>query len=258
MIKTNLRWPGGKSRMVKKLEVHFPKKIDNYFDLFLGGGSVLLHVIQKYMPIEIMGNDIDKDLINYYCKVQKKPDEIINTILDIKNNFDSDQFRKKFNDLDRKIPEHYFILNKTSFSGIGYNYSKSSYEKNFTIKSINRINEISEIIKNVRFSNVDFEEIKFPLKNFFIYLDPPYFSNRKKGLYGKNGEYHKEFNHKSLRELVERYRNDNEILLSYDDCDEIRELYKDFNIIPFDFTYSMTNTGGNMCKIGKELIIKNY
>ena len=47
-------------------------------------------------------------------------------------------------------------------------------------------------------------------------------------------------------------------MLSYDDSPYIRELYKDYNIYSFDFVYSMTNTGGNLCKNGKEIVITNY
>jgi DNA adenine methylase len=47
-------------------------------------------------------------------------------------------------------------------------------------------------------------------------------------------------------------------MISYDDSPFIRELYKDYNIYSFDFVYSMTNTGGNSCKNGKEIVITNY
>lgn len=45
--------------------------------------------------------------------------------------------------------------------------------------------------------------------------------------------------------------------MTYDDCDYIRDLYKDYNIFPFEFSYGMRNAGkGNMK--GKELLISNY
>ena len=68
----------------------------------------------------------------------------------------------------------------------------------------------------------------------------------------------KEFNHDALFEFVQKYSADNKIMISYDDCDYVRELYKDYNIYNFDFVYPMTNVGGNKCKIGKEIVITNY
>ena len=67
--KTNLRWAGGKSKMTKILDNFFPKEVDKYLETFTGGGSVLLHIIQRYNPQIIFANDIDSKLINYYNNV---------------------------------------------------------------------------------------------------------------------------------------------------------------------------------------------
>ena len=44
--KTPLRYPGGKSRACKKMEPFFPdlRDYDVYYEPFLGGGSVALHL----------------------------------------------------------------------------------------------------------------------------------------------------------------------------------------------------------------------
>ena len=67
-IKTNLRWPGGKSKMTKILDNFLPKEVNKYLEVFTGGGSVLLHIIQKFHPETAYANDIDKNLIGYYEK----------------------------------------------------------------------------------------------------------------------------------------------------------------------------------------------
>ena len=46
-------------------------------------------------------------------------------------------------------------------------------------------------------------------------------------------------------------------MITYDDCDYIRDLYKDYNIFPFEFSYGMRNVGKGNLK-GKELLISNY
>ena len=45
-FKTPLRYPGGKSRACKKMEPFFPdlRDYDVYYEPFLGGGSVALHL----------------------------------------------------------------------------------------------------------------------------------------------------------------------------------------------------------------------
>ncbi len=257
-LTTNLRWPGGKSKMTRILQAFMPSAIDNYFEVFTGGASVLLFVMQKYKPKTILANDIDQNLVRYYKYLQSQPEELVAQLLNIKNSFDSEQFRSEFKKLDTTDPVQFFVANKTSFSGLNYNYSKLAYEKNFTHRSIEKIIRLSAILSPADFINVDFISFDQPLKDYFIYLDPPYFSNAQKGLYGKKGTLHKSFDHEALKLFVDRYAADNKIMISYDDCTDIRQIYSSYHHYKFDFVYSMTNTGGNNCKTGKEIVITNY
>jgi DNA adenine methylase len=257
-VKSNLRWAGGKSKMTAKLDNFFPKEINKYFEVFVGGGSVMLYIIQKYKPYKIIANDINDYLINYYKNIQTKPQEIIDYLLTIKNKYTKETFKPIFKVLNSEESGDFFILNKTSFSGLNTNYSIQAYDKNFSLNGINKINNISKLIQQVEFINKDFVDLDLDLSDYFIYLDPPYYSNKEKGLYGKKGLLHKNFNHEALFDFVEHYGIDNKIMISYDDCDYIRQLYKNYNIYGFDFVYSMTNVGNNKCKVGKEIVITNY
>lgn len=260
-IKSNLRWPGGKSKMTKILKDYFPDNIDKYLEIFTGGGSVLLYIIQNYNPKTIFANDIDDKLINYYQTIKLNPQQVIDECMEIKNNYNYQTFREIFYNLNRNIASHFFISNKTSFSGLNNNYSEQAYDRNFSVNCIKKINDISNVIQNTNFLNYDFININddiIDLNDFFIYLDPPYFGNKKTGLYGDKGKLHKEFNHDELFNWIEKYTTNNKIMISYDDSPYIRELYKNYNIYNFDFKYSMTNTGGNLCKTGNEIIITNY
>lgn len=260
-VKSNLRWAGGKSKMTKILDNFFPKEVNKYIEPFIGGGSVLLHVIQKYNPNVIYANDIDENLINYYNSIKNNPQKVVNECLEIKNTYNADSFKTEFYNLDRSKASHFFTSNKTSFSGLNKNYSSQAYDRNFSVKCINKIINISEVIQNVNFINCDFVKLTNEINDitgYFIYLDPPYFGNKDKGLYGDKGKLHKDFDHLELFEFVKTHSEKNKIMLSYDDSPFIRELYKDYNIYGFDFVYSMTNTGGNLCKSGKEIVITNY
>lgn len=261
IVKSNLRWPGGKSKMVKILDKFFPKNIDKYIETFNGGGSVLLHIIQKYNPQIVYANDIDENLINYYNSIKNDAESVVTECLDIKNKYNNETFAIEFKNLDKSKASHFFTSNKTSFSGLNKNYSSQAYDKNFTIKCIEKIKDVSNVIKNTNFINYDYKELDDvidKIDGYFIYLDPPYFGNKNKGLYGDKGKLHKEFNHIELFEWVKKHSDNNKIMLSYDDSPYIRELYKDYNIYSFDFVYSMTNTGGNLCKKGGEIVITNY
>ena len=67
-----LKWAGGKTQIIKHIIAKVPEKINNYHELFLGGGSVLLAILslQKQKKIHIRNKvyayDINLSLINSY------------------------------------------------------------------------------------------------------------------------------------------------------------------------------------------------
>lgn len=83
----------------------------------------------------------------------------------------------------------------------------------------------------------DFTESLNKHPNTFAYLDPPYLV--KVPLYGRNGNAHRFFDHAQLAAILKERK---QWLLSYNDCPEIRELYKDYNIITPEWKYGMTSS----------------
>lgn len=76
-------------------------------------------------------------------------------------------------------------------------------KKRFTDSSIERLELLEQILKDITITNLDFENvIKDNSNNAFLFLDPPYYNNAKSKLYGKKkGNLHSEFNHKNLLTL---------------------------------------------------------
>ena len=67
-LKTPLRYPGGKSRAVTKMENYFPD-LSNYVEFrepFLGGGSVAIYIAKKYPHLKITVNDLYEPLVNFW------------------------------------------------------------------------------------------------------------------------------------------------------------------------------------------------
>jgi len=67
-----LKWVGGKTQIIDKLIEIFPKQINNYHEIFLGGGSVLLAVLQSNIKIKgkIYAYDLNIALISLYKNIQ--------------------------------------------------------------------------------------------------------------------------------------------------------------------------------------------
>ncbi len=94
-VKPFLKWVGGKTQILDKVLHKFPRKINNYYEPFLGGGSVLLGLLEKMNKneIEISGtinvSDINQQLINIYINIQKNPEELILKTEELVNEYNS-------------------------------------------------------------------------------------------------------------------------------------------------------------------------
>ena len=81
-----LKWVGGKSQIISNIINVFPKQMENYHELFLGGGSVLFAVLslQQKDLIQINGKiyayDVNEPLINVYKNIQTNRDRLFEII----------------------------------------------------------------------------------------------------------------------------------------------------------------------------------
>lgn len=88
-----LKWVGGKTQIISKILSKFPLKMENYHELFLGGGSVLLSILTlEKMGIITINNkiyayDLNKALINTYKQIKTKPLDVIKELNSLKNEF---------------------------------------------------------------------------------------------------------------------------------------------------------------------------
>ena len=86
VIKPFLKWVGGKTQIIGDVLGLFPTEINDYYEPFLGGGSVLLGFLclVKKGDILLKGNiyasDINPNLIGLYKNIQTHSDELINEI----------------------------------------------------------------------------------------------------------------------------------------------------------------------------------
>ena len=82
MVKPILKWVGGKQQIRDTLCAKFPTKLNNFRDIFVGGGSVLIRMLEeiKNRKTTLDGNiyayDLNESLIYFYQNVQKNPDEL--------------------------------------------------------------------------------------------------------------------------------------------------------------------------------------
>ena len=270
-LKTPLRYPGGKSRAIKKMVQFLPdmSKYKEYREPFLGGGSVALHMTQTYPHLEIWVNDLYEPLVNFWQQLQDESNEITTRLKAFKRAYPTpDRARELFieskelvNDARASLVTRavsFYIVNKCSFSGLteSSSFSKQASDSNFSLRGIEKLPEYSEIIQNWVITNLTYERMSCDEKDVFTYLDPPY--EIKSSLYGKKGGMHKGFNHDAFAEECDRHTN--HMMISYNSSQLIRDRFKEWTPSEFDHTYTMRSVGDYMKEQQerKELVLLNY
>ena len=95
IFKPILKWVGGKTQILDNLIIEFPTNINNYREIFLGGGSVLLALLAYVRNgiIKIHGNiyayDVNEPLIYMYKNIQSKHNELYDELQKIITEFNS-------------------------------------------------------------------------------------------------------------------------------------------------------------------------
>ena len=203
-IKNLLVWTGGKSRLIPEIEKRIPKDInvqyDTYVEPFVGGGSVMFHILNNYNFKKIYVNDKNKELINLYLAIKNFPRKMFDKIekLDLKY-ISLDVNKKKamyhlirnyYNRIklkDEKInlekANLLMFLMRMCFNGVYRVNKKGEFNTSigsFLTRSFRKISKeeiftISEQLENVNFFSKDFSELEDLIsdKTFFC-LDPPY------------------------------------------------------------------------------------
>lgn len=93
IVKPFLKWVGGKTQIIDTLINYYPIEMQNYHDVFLGGGSTLMALLSYVRDGKIIVNnniyayDVNSDLINVYKNVQKNPNELYAKIEKITNEY---------------------------------------------------------------------------------------------------------------------------------------------------------------------------
>lgn len=87
-IKPFVKWAGGKGGLIPQLKTFYPFELEDgtikkYIEPFVGGGAVLINILQKYDVEEAYAFDINIDLINCYNVIKANVEELIKE-LDLK------------------------------------------------------------------------------------------------------------------------------------------------------------------------------
>lgn len=247
-----ISWIGGKKLLRNKIIEQFPapEEYDRYIEVFGGAGWVLF-AKEKHTSLEVF-NDINGELINlyrcvkYHCEALQK--ELEWMFVSREQFFDCKEQISIRGLTDIQRAARYFILIKNSF---GTNLSSFSVRGRNLDNSIEYLKLIKERLKSTVIENKDFESLvkTYDREKAFFYLDPPYYQTEE-----YYGDVFSQEDHNRLRNVLDEIKG--KFILSYNDCDYIRQLYKDYKIIEVDRQHNLVTKSSS--KKYNELIIKNF
>lgn len=254
-----ISWVGGKKVLRELIYQRFPKDYGRYIEVFGGGGWVLFGKTPERNEVY---NDYNNNLSNMFAVVRDQPLAFIQELGYLPENgrnifnlyreiISKQRIEDKYVEEEMKKVKVYFteiqaeeiktIMMKNRienqdvqlavafFKLIRYSYGSGcrtfgcrAYDVR---KAFSTVWDVSERLAQVTIENKDFEEliIQYDRPDAFFYCDPPY--------YETEGHYEVVFSKEDHIRLCRALRNiQGKFLLSYNDCEFIRELYKDFYI----------------------------
>ena len=263
-MKPFLKWVGGKTQIIDEVLGLFPAEIVNYHEPFVGGGSVLLALLSS-KDIRVSGkvyaSDLNPNLIGLYKNVQLNPEQLIEEVKKLTNeytesvgdivnlkpaNLEEAQtspesyyywVRSNFNSLPPeqrtciRASAMFLFRNKTCFRGLyregpsGFNVPFGNY-KNPTILDQDHIRQVSELVKDVVFTNCGFEGSLSKIeKGDFVYLDPPYAPECDKSFVGYTADGFGLKNHETLFDMCGKLKS--KMLMSNADVPFVRRTFSE-------------------------------
>lgn len=245
-----ISWIGGKNCLKKKIIEQFPESFDRYIEVFGGAGWVLFGK-KKHAELEVF-NDINGELINLYRCVKYHPEslqkELEWILISREQFFDCISQNEVRGMTDIQRAARFYCRIKLSFGADLRSFGVRSRDMQATISYLQ---EISKRLNRVIIENVDFGRLikTYDRKTALFYCDPPYYEAEK--------YYPDKFqleDHHRLKESLSEIKG--RFILSYNDCQEIRQLYKEYLIIEVDRQDNLVAKTNP--RRYKELIIKNY
>ena len=123
VVKPFVKWAGGKGGLISQLKNFYPFDLENgiierYVEPFIGGGAVLIDILQKYDVKEAYAFDINKDLINCYNVIKSNVEDLIEELDKKEKEFlklETDDRTAYFYDIQIDITIGVFCLNLSVF-----------------------------------------------------------------------------------------------------------------------------------------------
>lgn len=280
-------WVGGKEKLIPYIRRIMPEKLSQYVEPFGGSGALLLSMKPRPGRLDIY-NDFNVELVNLFCCVKERSGALLRElqffplhsreefewyksflehrtvffenieaelkVLEDRDCFTEEQAavlapilqeRAQLYDVYRAAA--YFKRVWGSFSGTTNSFGVKPLKLR---DALERLMEAAKRLEDAVIENKDAIRLIMDRDrpDGLIYCDPPY--------YDAEQYYDAAFStedHARLRDALKECKG--YVIVSYNDCEEIRKLYSDFYLLSFTRQNSMAQQAGATYE---ELLILNY
>lgn len=129
IVKPFMKWVGGKTQIINDVIELFPREMNNYYEPFLGGGSVLLALLsyKSNGTINISGkiyaSDLNSNLIGLYKNIQSNPEPLILEVKKLLEEFarcKGTTINRKASTIEEALtsPESYYFWIRSRFNAL--------------------------------------------------------------------------------------------------------------------------------------------
>ena len=267
-MKTPIRYAGGKSKAYKIITEYIPRLPypQRIISPFIGGGS-LESKWSSELDIPVYGFDIFDALINFWSVLLSRPNDLANRLRELKPtkeeyenikeillrwDYTQDMLKDWHTDYYKREPIELSELDAAAYYFFNHNLSYGPMYLGWMSKiyqSQTKWDKMTHYIGSYQNPNLEvckasFDEVIPNYPDDLIYLDPPYYLKKDddnkmlKGMYPNCNidVHHTGFNHELLRDLLHNHKGT--FILSYNNCETIREYYKDFTLVYPEWHYS--------------------
>jgi DNA adenine methylase len=243
-----LKWAGGKSKLLEQYQPYFPQKFTTYYEPFLGGGALFFYLAQHRPSLQAVLTDINPELINAYCCVRDRVEELI-LILE-QHQLEHEKHDREYyysvrshsykTDIERAARLIY--LNKTCYNGLYRENSKGEFNvpigryKNPKICQPDLLRSAASVLAKAEIQVRKFDRVLDFANSSedFVYFDPPYHPiGATSNFTAYSRENFKESEQIQLRDVFAQLaRRRVKLMLSNSHCDFIEKLYAESGAFP--------------------------
>jgi DNA adenine methylase len=237
-----LKWAGGKRRLLRQYEPHFPTEFGSYFEPFFGGGAVFFWLFNQGLlrDTQTLLNDVNPELVNFYSVLRNDCESLIERLHAHRRRHGEEYYydtRRKKPRLPVTRAARLMYLNRTCFNGLYRVNSKGQFNvpmgryKNPSICDAEGLRAASSALGTTQLTLGSFKDATKSAKpGDLVYFDPPYVPLNPTSSFTS---YTREnFTLTDQQELADTFRElaarGVKVCLSNSDTPLVRELYEGF------------------------------